>query len=72
MQTENIRSIFNVPPPSFAEGEKANLTLFLPEEEYIFREENIISKSKNNAFAGKELKGKVIGIIIKDRVHLNK
>jgi dihydroorotase len=72
MQTENIRSIFNVPRPSFAEGEKANLTLFLPEEEYIFKEENIVSKSRNNAFVGKKLKGKVIGIIIKDRVHLNK
>jgi dihydroorotase len=72
MQTENIRSIFNVPQPSFAEGEKANLTLFMPEEEFIFNEENIVSKSRNNAFAGKKLKGKVIGIIMKDKVHLNK
>jgi dihydroorotase len=72
MQTENIRSIFNVPQPSFAEGEKANLTLFMPEEEFIFKEENIVSKSRNNAFAGKKLKGKVIGIIMKDKVHLNK
>ncbi len=72
MQTEKIRSIFNIPQPSFAEGEKANLTLFLPEEEYIFKEENIVSKSRNNAFVSKKLKGKVIGIIIKDQVHLNK
>lgn len=72
MQTENIRSIFNVPRPSFTEGEKANLTLFLPQEEYIFKEENIASKSRNNAFIGEKLKGKVIGIIMKDRVHLNK
>ena len=72
MQTENIRSIFNVPQPSFAEGENANFTLFLPEEKYVFKEENIVSKSKNNAFVGKNLKGKVIGIIIKDKVHLNK
>ncbi len=72
MQTESIRSIFNVPQPSFAEGEKANLTLFLPEEKYIFEEKNIVSKSRNNAFAGKKLKGKVIGIIMKDKVHLNK
>lgn len=72
MQTENIRSIFNVRLPSFTEGENANLTLFLPEEEYIFKEENIVSKSRNNAFIGEKLKGKVIGIIMKDRVHLNK
>ena len=72
MQTENIRSIFNVPRPSFAVGEKANFTLFLPADEYVFKEENIVSKSRNNAFVGKKLKGKVIGIIMKDKVHLNK
>ncbi|MEO8961907.1 MAG: dihydroorotase, partial [Ginsengibacter sp.] len=72
MQTENIRKIFNVHQPSLAEGERANLTLFLPDEEYVFEEENIYSKSKNNAFVDKKLKGKVIGIINKDRLHLNK
>ena len=72
MQTENIRRIFNVPQPSLAEGELANLTLFLPDEEYVFEEKNIYSKSKNNAFIDTKLKGKVIGIINKDRLHLNK
>lgn len=72
MQTENIRKIFNVTQPSLAEGKLANLTLFLPDEEYVFKEKNICSKSKNNAFVEKRLKGKVIGIINKDRLHLNK
>jgi dihydroorotase len=71
MQTENIRNVFNLPVPSITEGEKANLTLFLPEEEYIFQEENIFSKSKNNAFIDKKLKGKVIGIINKDKLFLS-
>ena len=71
MQTENIRKIFNLPVPSIAEGEKANLTLFLADEEYIFGEKDIFSKSKNNAFIDKKLKGKVIGIINKDKLFLS-
>ncbi|MDP4283777.1 MAG: dihydroorotase [Bacteroidota bacterium] len=72
MQTENIRSVFNLSVPVIAEGEKANLTLFIPGEEYVFEEKNILSKCKNNAFIDKNLKGKVIGIINKDQVFLNK
>jgi len=71
MQTKNIRKIFNLPLPSIDEGEKASLTLYVPGEEYIFEEKNIFSKSKNNAFIGKKLKGKVIGIINKDRLFLS-
>ena len=72
MQTENIRRVFNLPSTSIAEGQKANLTLFIPGEEYLFEEKNILSKSKNNAFINKKLKGKVIGIINKDNLFLNK
>lgn len=71
MQTENIRKTFNLQPASVAEGAKADLSLFIPEEEYIFEEKDIQSKSKNNAFTGKKLKGKVIGIINGDRVFLS-
>jgi len=72
MQTENIRTIFNLPIPSIAEGENANLTFFIPGEEYLFEEKDIFSKCKNNAFVGKKLKGKVIGIINQDKLFLNK
>ncbi|HUZ58903.1 MAG TPA: dihydroorotase [Hanamia sp.] len=72
MQTENIRKVFNLPTVNIAEGEKANLSLFIPYEENIFEEKYILSKSKNNAFVNKKLKGKVIGIINKDRLFLNK
>ncbi|MEO8110945.1 MAG: dihydroorotase [Ginsengibacter sp.] len=71
MQTENIRNIFGLKVPSIIKNEKANLTLFHPDEEYIFEEKNISSKSKNNAFIGKKLKGKVIGIINGDKVFLS-
>ncbi len=72
MQTENIRKVFNQNLPSIAEEEKANLTLFVPDVEYFFEEKNILSKSRNNAFINKNLKGKVIGIINKEKLFLNK
>ncbi|MDE3183228.1 MAG: dihydroorotase [Bacteroidota bacterium] len=72
MQSENIRKIFNRPSPSIEAGQKANLTLFVPNEEYFFEEKDILSKSKNNAFINHQLRGKVIGIFNKDRLHLNK
>ncbi len=71
MESENSRNIFNLPVPEIKEGEKANLTLFNPAIEYIFTEEQIYSKSKNNAFTGKKLKGKTIGIINGDKLFLN-
>ena len=72
MLTEKNRNIFNVDIPLLAEGEKACLTIFDPTEKYIFEESAILSKSKNCAFVGKEMKGKVIGIFNKGKMILNK
>ncbi len=63
MQTENIRAIFKIEETLIDTGKKANVTLFNPGEEYVFEEMDIVSKSKNNSFIGKKLKGRVIGII---------
>ncbi len=70
MQTEQARNIFGLPVPSIEKGSKAMITLFIPGEEYVFEEKNILSKCKNNAFIGKILKGKVIGIINGDKLFL--
>ena len=70
MQTENIRSIFKIEEALIDIGKKANITLFNPGEEYVFEEMNIVSKSKNNSFIGKTLKGKVIGIISGEKLSL--
>lgn len=66
------RKIFGLPVPIISEGSVADITLFNPNEEYVFEEIMIASKSKNSAFAGKQLKGKVIGVINKGQVVLNK
>ena len=65
------RNIFGLAIPEIKEGAAACLTLFVPNETYIFEESMIQSKSKNAAFIGKQLKGKVIGIINKGKIELN-
>lgn len=68
----NPRKIFGIALPEIKEGASACLTLFNADEEYIFEEFMIKSKSKNSSFVGKKLKGSVIGIINKGQVVLNK
>ena len=65
------RKIFNMPLPEIKEGVTAKLTLFNPTTEFIFDETMIASKSKNTPFIGKDLKGKVIGIINGNKIHFN-
>ena len=72
MQTVNVRIIFGLPIPEIKEGELASLTLFTPNTEFVFEETMIHSKSKNSAFIGKKLKGKIVGIINKNKIELNK
>jgi dihydroorotase len=57
------KAIFSIPNHSISEGEIANITLFNPEGNSIFSKENILSKSKNSAFLGTNLKGKAYGIL---------
>ncbi len=63
------RRIFGLPPATIAEGAAADLTLFLPEKEYMVSDQ-LFSKSKNNPFIGKTLKGKVFGVIHKNKTLL--
>jgi dihydroorotase len=53
-------------------GYKADLTFFTLEESTVFRAEDRHSLSKNSPFLGKELTGKIIGIINQGRLVLNK
>ena len=65
------RTIFGLATPSITEGAKANLSLFNPEGESTFTAETIRSKSKNSAFIGTEIKGKIYGIVNQDQLILN-
>ena len=65
------RKTFGLPIPEIKEGTTATLTLFNPATDYIFGENNIQSNCNNSAFIGKQLKGKVIGIINGTHIHIN-
>lgn len=49
-------------------GKKADITIFNPNEEYIYTKEMIVSKSKNSPFIGKKLKGKVKYTIVNGNI----
>ena len=56
------KEAFGIKNDNISIGNIANITLFNPEGKSIFTKENILSKSKNSAFLGTEIKGKVYGI----------
>jgi len=67
----NPRRLFGLDIVTIKEGNKASLTLFDPAKKWTVSEKNIFSKSKNSPFIGKELTGKVIGIINKTHAVIN-
>ena len=66
------KAIFKVVNPEIKEGNVANLSLFNPEGNWNFSKENILSKSKNSAFLGQEMKGKAYGVFNNTKLVLNK
>ncbi len=56
------KSVFHIEQQAIAEGNLANITLFNPDGNSVFEKSSIISKSKNSAFLGTKLKGKVYGV----------
>lgn len=62
---------FGIEPTSINLGNKADMTLFDPNETYNFTKEHIISTSKNSMFENFQLKGKAFGIIANNQVVLN-
>src|SRR6185369_3546208 len=67
----NPRKIFNKQCKGIAINVAANLTMFAPGQKWKVSDANMRSRSKNSPFIGKELTGKVIGIINKDKLFLN-
>lgn len=60
------RSRYNLPEEIIEVGSRANLTFFDPDHEYIFDQSHVHSTSRNSAFFGQELKGRVLGVFSKD------
>jgi dihydroorotase (multifunctional complex type) len=66
------KSVFGIQNNTIAEGSKANFTFFTPEGKSTFTKENILSKSKNSAFLGAEIKGTVYGILNQNKLVTSK
>ena len=62
---------FGVSQQSIQIGAQADLTLFTTDGTTIVSKESILSRSKNSAYLGKELKGTVIGVINNNSVFQN-
>jgi len=69
--TTNPLKIFNIPISPISIGNKANITLFNPEAEFVFTEKYISATSKNSVFLNKKLKGKVYGVIANNKSEIN-
>lgn len=67
----NPRKLFNLEEVSIKEGSTACITLFEPGKNWTVTEKNIFSKSKNSPFIGKEMTGKVAGIINGNKIFLS-
>lgn len=66
------RGIFAIEYQTIEENKKADLTLFSTEGSWRFGKSDILSKSKNSAFIGNEMKGKVYGICNKGKLNIHK
>ncbi|MCM8777562.1 MAG: dihydroorotase [Candidatus Omnitrophica bacterium] len=72
----NIISLFTTGPARvlgidrgcIAEGKCADIVVFDPEREWIYRKEEIRSRSKNSPFIGRKMKGRVLKTICKGKV----
>ena len=65
------RRIVGLPAIEIKEGAEANLTLFSKEYSWEFNESTNLSKGINSPFLAKKLKGKALGVIVKDKQQFN-
>lgn len=70
--TQAPRQVLKLKQPVIAKGEPACITLFDPTQEWTVEQKDIQSKSRNTPFINKTFKGRVIGIINKKQLFLNK
>ena len=64
----NPAKLLKIERGSIEEGKIADITIFNPNEKYIYTKEMIVSKSKNSPFIGKELKGRVQYTLVNGKI----
>lgn len=66
--SSNPARAFGLPVPAISEGEEANLCLVDTDEEFEVDPEKFFSKSRNTAFAGRRVRGRVLLTLAAGRV----
>ncbi len=64
----NPANLLKIDRGSIEVGKVADITIFDPNEKYVYTKEMIVSKAKNSPFIGKTLKGKVKYTIVNGKV----
>ncbi|MBD5542699.1 MAG: dihydroorotase [Lachnospiraceae bacterium] len=64
----NPAKLYHLPAGTIEEGAEADLIIFDEKEQYVFREEDICSKSHNTPFIGATLQGKIDATIVKGAI----
>ena len=59
---------FGIPAPRIEAGQRANLTLIDPAQEWVVGEDGYESRSHNTSFAGRTLTGRVLMTVAAGRV----
>ena len=68
LMSYNPAKLLKIERGEIKKGAIADLTIFNPKTEYIYKEEDIVSKSKNTPWIGEKLKGKVIYTIVSGNI----
>lgn len=69
--TSSPRKLLNLKVPEIKKGEKANLTLFDPQKNWVLDDKSNRSKSKNSPFYNQSLAGKAVGVFNQDKFILD-
>ena len=66
--TINPARLLNLDKGTLSVGADADVTVFDPEQEWVFNREDSVSKSKNHPFFGWKLKGKAVATIVGGKI----
>jgi dihydroorotase len=69
--SSNPARVFGLPVPTISEGEEANICLVDVDQEFEIEPGNFFSRSRNTAFAGRKVRGKVLLTLAAGRVAHN-
>lgn len=66
--TSNPAQLLHLPHGTLKVGREADVTILNPDHEWIFSEDQILSKSKNSPFIGRKFKGKVKATLVSGKI----